>query len=343
MEERHAVAGAGVVTARSPVLQAIAGRAQNLRRAVRHLLCPAAERGDLGIAERAVPQRDVVDQAVEPGARAVRGGGPADQQRCGAGAGGADGEFLVHQHPVDEQLEGGPGEAYDQVMPDAGIDACDGKVDLHDAVARLAEQRFPAAAPLQAAHDVGARRGAPGELHHGAAAGHGQRAVRGAEQIAVGGVVGTPGVADGERLGGAVGAFQEQADAGVVAVAAEQRRLPGAPRVADPQAQRELLSGKVARYRSGDFQVAAAEAGGTAVAAAAARGVRRVRRQLHAEGDDTVDREPASAACLPCVGQVPEGGRIRERRRRAHEPLLPVASAPRVSHSRLKRARETRS
>ncbi|MDE0449618.1 MAG: hypothetical protein OXH96_23355 [Spirochaetaceae bacterium] len=79
VEVRHAVTRAGVVTGRPPVLEPFTGGAENLAAAARHLACTAAQRGDFGVGEGAVPQRDVIHKAVEAGAYAVRRGGGADQ------------------------------------------------------------------------------------------------------------------------------------------------------------------------------------------------------------------------------------------------------------------------
>ena len=135
----HAVAGAGVVTSRSPVLPDWPLRAENLERPRLDSRGTAAELPHLPVGERTSPECQVIDETAESaGGRPVR---RTNQTRCGGLPKLAERPFLVDENAIDEELEPGAPTTDDDVSPAGLADHLEGDGQFEGAIRLLSTPR----------------------------------------------------------------------------------------------------------------------------------------------------------------------------------------------------------
>ena len=327
--QQHAVARVDVVAARPPVVRHRALRPQDLDRALRGGRRAAAEAGDLGVAQGALPQRHVVHLTVEAGTQPALFPGRADQERRLEAMQGAVAPLLIDQHAVDEQLQVRSAEAKHHVVPGRRPDQRHRHAYLQHAGAGIGEDTVGGGPAFAEPDHRVVRPGAPAILQQRARTGQPAGSPRFSEQVVPGG--GRPRFRTArvaQRPGRAVGAGEDGAEGVAGVVAGEQGRVPAAGAVAQPHAERHGVAPQaVSRQPAAlDPEVAAGKFRHGAVAAAGERrlalGAGQRDAEPHRAGERQLGSSPAAAR-----GHVPGNQRVSQRLRGAHasRPLLIAA------------------
>ena len=121
MKQREAVTRLRVVPARAVILHLLRGRTEDGEFTLPRPIRAAAERDNLGLAQRPMPQRRVIHQPAKAGLQTAIGQlGRAEEPRRRGRARGADGELFIQQHAIEPKLQLRTGAPHHHVMPGAG-------------------------------------------------------------------------------------------------------------------------------------------------------------------------------------------------------------------------------